>query len=171
MMAADAGCWAPNRSPEPVEGRVKRVARVVRRAHHGGVTAVCLSLSVAMASAGTLRAQPPEADAAAKADRRAADKQRRASPGNLVGHGGPIKALAVDAATGRALTGSFDYAMMVWDVVAEEPRRLARLDDHAGAVNAVAFMPGSNHSFDRASVVMSAPRSFVRLLTRLPVKS
>ncbi|TMJ71108.1 MAG: cytochrome C [Alphaproteobacteria bacterium] len=143
MMAADAGCWAPNRSPEPVEGRVKRVARVVRRAHHGGLTAVCLSLSVAMASAGALRAQPPEADAAAKADRRAADKQRRASPGNLVGHGGPIKALAVDAATGRALTGSFDYAMMVWDVAAEEPRRLARLDDHAGAVNAVAFVPGS----------------------------
>src|SRR5205085_4862956 len=74
---------------------------------------------------------------------RAADKQRRASPGNLVGHGGPIKALAVDAATGRALTGSFDYAMMVWDVASEEPRRLARLDDHNGAVNAVAFVPGS----------------------------
>ena len=51
-----------------------------------------------------------------KADRRAEEKQRRARPGNLVGHGGPVKALAVDAASGRALTGSFDYAMMGWDI-------------------------------------------------------
>src|SRR5438552_5164075 len=75
-------------------------------------------------------------------DKRAAEKQRRARPGNLIGHGGPIKALAVDAGTGRALTGSFDYAMMVWDVGAEVPVRLHRLDDHNGAVNAVAFVPG-----------------------------
>ena len=82
-----------------------------------------LSLSVALAPAAALAAQPPgDGCRALKADRRAAEKQRRASPGNLVGHGGPIKALAVDAATGRALTGSFDYAMMVWDVAAEEPR-------------------------------------------------
>ena len=80
--------------------------------------------------------------APSKSDRRAAEKQRRARPGNLIGHGGPIKALAVDAATGRALTGSFDYAMMVWDVGAEVPLRLQRLDDHDGAVNAVAFVPG-----------------------------
>src|SRR5439155_7711885 len=87
--------------------------------------------------------QPSAAEAApAKSDRRAAGQQRRARPGNLIGHGGPIKALAVDAGTGRALTGSFDYAMMVWDVGAEVPVRLHRLDDHNGAVNAVAFVPG-----------------------------
>jgi cytochrome c len=86
---------------------------------------------------------PPSNDTAvSKADRRAAERQRRAKLGNLVGHGGPIKALTVDAATGRALTGSFDYAMMVWDVSAEAPVRLGRLDDHEGAVNAVAFVPG-----------------------------
>src|SRR2546421_1498354 len=94
---------------------------------------VCLSSTTAIS----------QDDPIPKRDKRAAEKQRRASPGNLVGHGGPIKALAVDAATGRALTGSFDYAMMGWDVAADEPRRLARLDDHAGAVNAVAFVPGS----------------------------
>jgi cytochrome c len=77
-----------------------------------------------------------------KADRRAEEKQRRARPGNLVGHGGPVKALAVDAASGRALTGSFDYAMMGWDIAQETPQRLQRLDDHNGAVNAVAFVPG-----------------------------
>jgi cytochrome c len=77
-----------------------------------------------------------------KADRRAEEKQRRARPGNLVGHGGPVKALAVDAASGRALTGSFDYAMMGWDIAQETPQRLHRLDDHNGAVNAVAFVPG-----------------------------
>jgi cytochrome c len=84
----------------------------------------------------------PAADAPSKFDRRAAEKERRSKAGNLIGHGGPIKALAVDATTGRALTGSFDYAMMLWDVTAEVPLRLKRLDEHDGAVNAVAFVPG-----------------------------
>ena len=88
--------------------------------------------------------RPSETDgSASKSDRRAADKQRRASPGNLVGHGGPIKALAVDAATGRALTGSFDYAMMVWGVAAEDRAASRASTIHNGAVNAVAFVPGS----------------------------
>jgi cytochrome c len=79
---------------------------------------------------------------AAKADQRAAEKQRRGRPGNLIGHGGPIKAIAVDDASGRVLTGSFDYAMMHWDIASETPQRLYRFDDHNGAVNAVAFVPG-----------------------------
>jgi cytochrome c len=80
--------------------------------------------------------------APSRADRRTEEKQRRAHPGNLVGHGGPVKALAVDAVTSRALTGSFDYAMMSWDIGSDSPQRLQRLDDHNGAVNAVAFVPG-----------------------------
>lgn len=101
------------------------------------------SLETASAQ-GPMPAQQPSGSRgiAAKAEKREAEKQRRARPGNLVGHGGPIKALAVDPATSRALSGSFDYAMMVWDIGAEEPRRLLRLDDHDGAVNAVAFLPG-----------------------------
>jgi cytochrome c len=86
-------------------------------------------------------AQPGDA-AVSKSDRRAAERERRAKAGNLVGHGGPIKALAVDPATGRALSGSFDYSMMVWDVSGDAPVRLQRLDDHDGAINAVAFVPG-----------------------------
>lgn len=71
-----------------------------------------------------------------------AQEARRKRMGNLVGHGGPIKAITVDAMSQRVLTGSFDYAMMVWDVGGAEPKPLHRLDRHDGAVNAVAFVPG-----------------------------
>jgi cytochrome c len=74
---------------------------------------------------------------------RAGEEARGQRPGNLVGHGGPIKAIRVDPASGRALTGSFDYAMMVWDVAREEPSRIFRFEDHDGPVNAVAFVPGA----------------------------
>jgi len=77
----------------------------------------------------------------AAADTRVA---RRAAPGNLVGHGGPVKAIAVDSATQRVLTGSFDYSAMVWDIAGETPRMLQRFADFEGAVNAVAFVPGSD---------------------------
>ena len=61
---------------------------------------------------------------------------------NLIGHGGPVRAIASDPATGRILTGSFDYAMMLWHVAESgPPRKLARFDDHANAVSAVAFHP------------------------------
>lgn len=133
----------PDLSPEPVEGRAKRAALVVRQAHRGGLAVVCVALLAGVMPATESWAQAQTApDAAAKAERREAEKKRRAGKGNLVGHGGPIKALAADAAAGRVVTGSFDYAMMVWDVSGEEPRRLARLDDHWGAINAVALVPG-----------------------------
>ena len=64
---------------------------------------------------------------------------RRASKGNLVGHGGPIKALAYDARSRRVLSGSFDYSMMLWDVGGDDPRVLARLEDHGGVVAAIAW--------------------------------
>jgi cytochrome c len=104
---------------------------------------VCAGSPALAQPAAPPREQPSATEAApSKSDRRAAEKERRTRAGNLIGHGGPIKALAVDIGSGRALTGSFDYAMMVWDVRAEAPVRLQRLDDHAGAVNAVAFVPG-----------------------------
>lgn len=72
--------------------------------------------------------------------------KRRQSPGALTGHGGPVKALRADPASGRVLTGSFDYAMMLWDVSGDQPRQLLRLEDHGGAVNAVAFVPERNQA-------------------------
>lgn len=71
---------------------------------------------------------------------------RRSSAGNLVGHGGPIKAVRVDIASGRVLTGSFDYSMMAWGTSAPQPQVLARFQDHGGAVNAVSFIPGSTRA-------------------------
>jgi cytochrome c len=73
-----------------------------------------------------------------------------ARTGYLIGHGGPIKAIATELAGDRVLTGSFDYAIMVWEVTAREAqgaapitaRRLARFDEHGGAINGVAFVPG-----------------------------
>ena len=65
--------------------------------------------------------------------------ERRSRPGNLVGHGGPVKAIAVDATTG-ILTGAFDYAMGHWSIEVENgPMVMRRFDKHDGAVNAVAF--------------------------------
>ena len=119
-----------------------RGAASVPRRVRGGMAATVLALGC-MAIPAVVRSQPPAADALAKAERRAAEKQRRAGKGNLIGHGGPVKAVAVDATSGRALTGSFDYAMMAWDIAAEAPRRLHRFDEHNGAINAVAFVPGS----------------------------
>lgn len=75
--------------------------------------------------------------------REALKSQQAQKGGNLVGHGGPIKAIAVDPDTQRVATGSFDYALMIWDVSEETPKVLNRFDAHGGAVNAVAFVPGS----------------------------
>jgi cytochrome c len=86
---------------------------------------------VAAASAQTVPEKP---------DLAAQKQERRARAGNLLGHGGPVKAIRVDATSGHALTGAFDYAAMLWDISGSAPKPLHRLDDHTGAVNAVAFV-------------------------------
>lgn len=68
-------------------------------------------------------------------------KGRPSHPGNLRGHGGPVKAVHVNPSSGRILTGSFDYTMMLWNGAGENAQLLHRLTDHDGAVNAVAFLP------------------------------
>ncbi len=55
-------------------------------------------------------------------------------------HGGPVKGVAVSADGSRALTASFDYSVILWDLAAHAP--LAHLYGHDAAVNAVAFLPG-----------------------------
>ncbi len=67
----------------------------------------------------------------------------RAQRGNLVGHGGPVKAIRVTTDGNRALTGSFDYTAILWDVSGPDPKILHRLRGHNGAVNAVAFVGAS----------------------------
>src|SRR5918996_4969623 len=55
-------------------------------------------------------------------------------------HGGPVKAVALAPDGERALTASFDYSIILWDLPKEEV--LARLYGHEAAVNDVAFLPG-----------------------------
>jgi cytochrome c len=56
-------------------------------------------------------------------------------------HGGPVKGVAVSADGSQALTASFDYSVILWDLPAHAP--LGHLYGHDAAVNAVAFMPDS----------------------------
>ncbi len=64
-----------------------------------------------------------------------------AAEGNLKGHGGPVKAVVVSADGTRALSGSFDYSMMLWDLTQSPPKLVHSFDDHDGAVNDVEFLP------------------------------
>ncbi|MEQ1647652.1 MAG: hypothetical protein ABL898_03610, partial [Hyphomicrobiaceae bacterium] len=64
---------------------------------------------------------------------------RRQAAGNLVGHGGPVKAIQVDVPTGHVVTGSFDYSMILWSRTEEGKTAAARwrATELGGAVNAV----------------------------------
>lgn len=76
-----------------------------------------------------------------------AQKQTRAGQqGNLTGHGGPVKAIAVSPSGNYALTGSFDYSMIYWDISGDIPKSIHRFDEHNGPVNAVAFLPGEKRA-------------------------
>lgn len=55
-------------------------------------------------------------------------------------HGGPVKGVAVSADGSRALTASFDYSVILWDLPAGAP--LVHLYGHDAAVNDIAFLPG-----------------------------
>jgi cytochrome c len=55
-------------------------------------------------------------------------------------HGGPVKGVAVAPDGERALTASFDYSIILWDLAKEAA--IAHLYGHDAAVNAVAFLPG-----------------------------
>ena len=96
----------------------------------------CLTVMAASGWAGDTATSPSTGSIQAPA------KTEASSPsGNLVGHGGPVKAIAIDMARRIGLTGSFDYAMMAWDVAGDPPKEIQRFDENDGAVNAVAFVP------------------------------
>jgi cytochrome c len=56
-------------------------------------------------------------------------------------HGGPVKGVAVAPDGEHALTASFDYSMILWDLPQE--KALAHLYGHDAAVNDVVFLPGN----------------------------
>jgi len=61
---------------------------------------------------------------------------------NLVGHGGPVRGLSISADGERALSASFDYSVILWDLTGRPPKLVKRLIGHEGPVNAAAFLPG-----------------------------
>lgn len=75
----------------------------------------------------------------------AASLKGRDNPANLVGHGGPIKAVAISSDGRFALSGSFDYSAVLWRLDGVANKKLVRrYSKHDGAVNAVAFVEGQN---------------------------
>jgi cytochrome c len=56
----------------------------------------------------------------------------------LIGHGGPVRAIAVSVDGKTVLSGSFDTVAIRWSLVTESAEQVLRL--HADAVNAVAFL-------------------------------
>lgn len=140
--AAEARCWT---------GADSRPARLrILRAVAFGLTAMLGSNCVrgeekpsqpSSSAHGPLSGSASDA-AAARGGGRASREQRRQAAGNLVGHGGPVKALAADANRRWVATGSFDYSLMIWDVSGQSPRLVRRHTVFEGAVNAVCFVPG-----------------------------
>src|SRR3954451_13457098 len=56
----------------------------------------------------------------------------------LIGHGGPVRAIAVSADGATILSGSFDTAAIRWSLASESAEQVLRF--HSDAVNAVAFL-------------------------------
>ena len=59
-------------------------------------------------------------------------------------HGGAVKSVAISADGRLALTASFDYSIILWDLESETV--LAELAGHDAAVNAVIFLPGDRQA-------------------------
>jgi cytochrome c len=71
-------------------------------------------------------------------------------PETLIGHGGPVMGIDADPASGRVLTASFDYSVILWSLDGDGAIHNAggtvshRLLGHNAAVNDVAFVPGTD---------------------------
>lgn len=65
-------------------------------------------------------------------------------PARLSGHGGPIRAISISDEGKTALTASFDYSIIVWDLAPGGATIRHRLFGHNAAVNDVDFIPDSN---------------------------
>jgi cytochrome c len=57
----------------------------------------------------------------------------------LMGHGGPVRAIAVSHDGNAILSGSFDTAAILWSLAGQSAQQVLRF--HSDAVNAVAFLP------------------------------
>ena len=65
-------------------------------------------------------------------------------PSKLEGHGGPIRSITISKDGMTALTASFDYGIIVWDLDGKQASIRHRLFGHNAAVNDVHFVNGTN---------------------------
>jgi cytochrome c len=63
-------------------------------------------------------------------------------PERLTGHGGPVKSVTLSADEQRALTTSFDYSVILWDLSKGPAHLSKRLIGHNAAANDARFLPG-----------------------------
>lgn len=118
-------------------------------------TPIVTAIAVLLVATGSAAWSRPTVAEQHPAARISIDKS--ASSFNLVGHGGPVKAIAArdtsPSSTMELLTGSFDYSMIHWqlDEKTGRPRAAWRYPDHGGAVSAVAFFPDGNNTAASAS--------------------
>lgn len=62
----------------------------------------------------------------------------------LIGHGGFVKGIDLSADDRRVVSAGFDYAVMVWDLEAQE--QIGEFWDHEAAVNGITFLPGDQQA-------------------------
>ena len=67
-------------------------------------------------------------------------------PERLEGHGGPIMSINISDDGEKALTASFDYSILYWDLSGEEARVIHRLEGHDAAVNDAEFWKGGKNA-------------------------
>lgn len=121
---ADRLCNRPSSGSSPITSSVVRP----RAARRGALIVLSLGILAAAGPANAEEARLPE---------------------TLIGHGGPVMGIDVDPATGRVLTASFDYSVILWSLKGDGAIHSAagtvshRLIGHNAAVNDVAFVPGA----------------------------
>lgn len=87
--------------------------------------------------------RPGAAVGAVVADKTRSSQSEAPFPARLVGHGGPIRAISISRDGKTALTASFDYSIIVWDLAATGASVRRRLFGHNAAVNDVEFIANS----------------------------
>ena len=71
-------------------------------------------------------------------------------PEKLKGHGGPVKSIELDGEDRLALSSSFDYSIILWDLSEKKGKIKHRMLGHNAGVNDVAFVPNGKESPKKA---------------------
>lgn len=134
------------------DGPLRRLPRLRWRKHVNHQCAMTDTAGIMTSCTGTARRASFANPAAAPGGRAAAwlaaalaalvcllPSAAAAWPERLVGHGGPVKSVALSADGRHALTGSFDYAIILWALDGDAATVEKRLIGHDAAVNDVQF--------------------------------